>query len=142
MASQIDNRAPPGSLIKKPRLEKPHKPIRSERELDDAHLKNIRQLPCLICGETPSDAAHVRYSSPVHGKRNTPMGQKPSDKWALPLCRKHHDEQHRTGELTFWNRANISPFLVCVKLYEKRGDIISMRRIVAMARLDSASGDR
>jgi hypothetical protein len=104
--------------------------MRSERGLDAEHLKLVRQLPCLICKETPVDAAHVRYSSPVYGKRNTPMGQKPDDKWALPLCRKHHDEQHRTGELTFWYQQDISPFLVCVKLYEHTGNLEAMRSVV------------
>jgi hypothetical protein len=49
------------------------------------------------------------------------MGEKPDDKWCTPLCREHHDEQHRHGnELAWWARYEIDPFAVALKLYGNR----------------------
>ena len=53
------------------------------------HLAFVRTLPCLVCGRTPSDAAHFP------GLRG--MSQKRSDLETGPLCRIHHAEQHRIG---------------------------------------------
>jgi len=46
----------------------------------------------------PIECAHVR--------RNTDggTGLKPSDRWAISLCRAHHIEQHRIGEPAFEKR--------------------------------------
>jgi hypothetical protein len=32
------------------------------------------------------------------------QGLKPSDRWAISLCREHHAEQHRIGETAFEKR--------------------------------------
>lgn len=56
------------------------------------------------------------------------MGNKPDDKWTLPLCNECHNEQHREGELTFWYRLGISPVHMCVVLYELKDDLDAMRR--------------
>lgn len=130
MASQIDNLAPPGSLFKKPRLEKPHKPMRSDRVHDDDHLGCIRKLPCICCGMEPAgEAAHVRTSSAAHQKPNT-GSRKPDDKWTVPLCHECHMDQHSQGELTFWHRLRLSPFLICEELHKVTGDIGAMRGVV------------
>lgn len=131
MNTRLNNIAPIGSLLKPPRVEKPKKRMRSEREIDPDYLASLRQLPCVVCQSIPCDAAHVRYTSGAHGKRNTPMGQKPSDRWALSLCRKHHDDQHRKmGERNWWVQQNINPILVCAELYAVRGDLDAMRSVV------------
>lgn len=123
------------TYFKPPRLEKRKTPMRSERVKDDDYLKLIRRLPCVICKEHPCDAAHVRFTSGAHGKRNTPMGQKPDDRWALPLCRKHHQEQHnKMGERNWWHEKNLNPILVCAELYAARDDIDAMRRVIENAR--------
>ena len=62
------------------------------------HLKWIRGHECLVqstnCGGQ-IEAAHVR------GGTDGGMGVKPSDFWAVPLCRTHHAQQHRLGEQMF-----------------------------------------
>lgn len=133
MSSRIDNLAPPGSLFKQPRLEKPHKKNRSDRVEDEEYLKQVRQLPCLSCGMEPcGTAAHVRMGCAAHGKTSA-MQRKPDDKWALPLCHPCHMEQHSEGELTFWHRLNLSPVLICVKLYEMKGSVDAMRAVIMAA---------
>ena len=38
------------------------------------------------------------------------MGQKVSDEFAVPLCRGHHREVHRSGdEAAWWDRQGIDP---------------------------------
>jgi hypothetical protein len=69
-----------------------------------AYLKWIRQLPCCLCGNNVSvEAAHIRFADRSAGKRETGMGEKSDDMWALPLCGVHHAEQHKGGERKFWD---------------------------------------
>lgn len=68
---------------------------RRPRVEDPKYLERIRLLPCCVCGASgPSDAAHIRMSDAEWGghwnKRSTGMGEKPSDRWALPLCRQSY----------------------------------------------------
>jgi hypothetical protein len=69
--------------------------------LDEPYLKWLRKLPCIVCGtDRWVEAAHV-------GRRG--LGQKCSDREALPLCEKHHltgpCSQHLMGASfwVFWN---------------------------------------
>lgn len=90
---------------------------RQPRERDEKHLNYIRSLPCCICGGFDTEAAHIRTASLENGKSHTGMQEKPSDKWALPLCNRHHREQHATGdELKFWDFHGINPFLLAISL--------------------------
>lgn len=43
--------------------------------------------------------------------------KKPSDKYTVPLCDHHHDEQHRIGETTFWKTYKIDPLKVAARLW-------------------------
>lgn len=93
---------------------------RQPRERDNKHLDFIRSLPCCICGGIDTEAAHIRTASLAHGKKHTGMAEKPSDKWTLPLCNKHHREQHETNELAFWKGYGIDPFMLAITLKESR----------------------
>ena len=60
--------------------------------------------------------------SPYHGKRDTGMGEKSDDRWALPLCPGcHRDAQlalHRTSEAEFFQkRLKGDPFALCNALW-------------------------
>lgn len=142
MASQLDNRAPVGSLFKTPRHLKPAKRKgRSARQEDANYLALIRQLPCLSCGQDPAGiAAHVRMSSSAHGKPIAGTGVKPDDKWALPLCNDCHTEQHREGELSFWYRVGFNPVLVCVKLQAAAPNLDAMRAVITRHDKSAADG--
>jgi len=94
---------------------------RTPRIEHPAYLAYIRTLPCLVCGKSPSDAAHLRSAARRYGKRLTGMGEKPDDKWTLPLCRKDHTAQHRENELAWWaGQGIVDPFAVAKALYENR----------------------
>lgn len=90
---------------------------REPRQKDAKHLDYIRSLPCCICGGIDTEAAHIRTASLAHGKQHTGMAEKPSDKWALPLCNRHHTEQHDFGnELKWWALKGINPFELAISI--------------------------
>lgn len=89
---------------------------REPRVRDEKHLNLIRSKPCCLCGDnTSTEAAHIRTGDLSRGKAHTGMGEKPSDKWTLPLCSRHHREQHAHGdELAFWAERGIDPFALAL----------------------------
>jgi hypothetical protein len=96
---------------------------RDPRQYDDSYLAYIRQQRCCICGKTPVEAAHLRIGSINDGKRYTGMGEKSSDRWALPLCFDHHrgpKGQHSMNELEFWASHGIDPFALAMNYQAAR----------------------
>jgi hypothetical protein len=101
----------------------PAKGQKRPRVKDETHLKWIRTLRCCICGAPGPDAAHIRSANPLYGKRESGAGEKPSDKFSVPLCRPHHDEQHAAGnELKWWTAQGIDPFGLALALHHASGD--------------------
>lgn len=66
---------------------------------DSAYLDYIRSLPCAICGQD-AEPHHVEGGG---------VALKGSDYLTVPLCRKHHDEYHTRGRVSFQqvNRVDI-----------------------------------
>lgn len=127
--------ARPGDLLK--RLDGIKRARELEAITDRAHLFLVRGCPCLRCGLDPAgEAAHIRRSSPAHGKFNG-MGAKPSDRYVVSLCGACHrhdkDALHRIGESLFFHILGIDPLLVADQLYQKRGDGVAMRAVVFAA---------
>ena len=95
------------------------------------HLNFIRQLPCCICQDnTSTEAAHVRMSDGRINKPITGNSIKPDDKYTVPLCSKHHREQHDMNEREFWDLHQKDPILIALYLYscednEEAEEIIS-----------------
>jgi hypothetical protein len=93
---------------------------REPRIRDAKHLEFIRSLSCCVCGDdTSTEAAHIRTGSIGHGKAPTGLGEKPSDQWCLPLCGRHHREQHTMNEMAFWEKYGIDPFILAMTLGRK-----------------------
>lgn len=94
------------------------------------HLDFIRGLPCLICHDNIStEAAHVRMTDSRVGKVN-PGHAKPHDYFTVPLCGRHHREQHSMGERDFWHRQGIDPVLLALMLYAVTGNQAEAERII------------
>jgi len=88
------------------------------RHRDKGHLKFVASQPCLVCGRSPADAHHLRFTQP------RAMGRKVSDEFTVPLCRTHHRDNHRFGdEQAWWASSSINPVEVSRKLW------VSTRRI-------------
>jgi hypothetical protein len=88
------------------------------RHRDKTHLKFVASQPCLVCGRSPADAHHLRFTQP------RAMGRKVSDEFTVPLCRTHHRDNHRFGdEVSWWEKRAIDPIASSRMLW------ISTRRI-------------
>lgn len=87
--------------------------ISKERRLrDKAHLRFVASHPCLICGRSPADAHHLRFAQP------RAMGLKVSDEFTVPLCRAHHQDNHRFGdEQAWWVKQAIDPLSTSRQLW-------------------------
>jgi hypothetical protein len=97
--------------------------IKRPRVHDADHLAFVRQLPCIVCGDDVSvEACHVRYGDPHAGKPSTGMAEKPSDRWTVPLCGRHHRSQHQRSERGWWEAKDINPIVVAQALYIAHGD--------------------
>lgn len=105
---------------------------RRPRRHDKAHLDFIRGLPCIVCGDdTTTEAAHIRMADARAGKRYVGMGEKPDDMYVVPLCGKHHREQHKLRESSFWDKIEIDPIRAALGLHSISGDDEAARRIIA-----------
>ena len=88
------------------------------RHRDKGHLKYVASQPCLVCGRSPADAHHLRFTQP------RAMGRKVSDEFTVPLCRTHHRDNHSFGdEVAWWERRAIDPVATSRTLW------VSTRRI-------------
>jgi hypothetical protein len=88
------------------------------RHRDKSHLKFVASHPCLVCGRSPADAHHLRFTQP------RAMGRKVSDEFTVPLCRTHHRDNHSFGdEVAWWGRRAIDPIAMSRMLW------VSTRRI-------------
>lgn len=91
---------------------------RDPRQRDNGYLAFLRRCACAICGSTPSDAAHLRFTNPAVGRINPGMGRKSHDRFAVSLCRTHHTEQHAEGnEPRWWASHGIDPGKLAASLY-------------------------
>jgi hypothetical protein len=76
------------------------------------HLRFVARQACLVCGRTPCDPHHLRFTQP------RALGRKVSDEFVTPLCRSHHRELHRAGdERAWWKQVGIDPVKVARKLW-------------------------
>jgi ERF superfamily len=82
------------------------------RVRDREHVRYVAQQPCLVCGRSPSDPHHLRFT------QSRALGRKVSDEFTVPLCRGHHREVHRCGdEAAWWHRAGVDPTVIARKLW-------------------------
>lgn len=88
-------------------------PIRSEK-----HRRFIASLPCIICGNTDVQCAHIRR------RQGGGMGLKPCDSKCVPLCITCHKNQHESGELVFYHGFGgyEAAAVLATKLYKVSGD--------------------
>lgn len=100
------------------------------------HLENIRQLPCAATLTGPrSDPHHLMRGEGV--ARGT--GLSAQDRWAIPLCRRVHDEITKTGnpEAVLMDRYGLDARALAEALWRNRGDLPAMRRAVERAYQDA-----
>ena len=83
----------------------------------DGHLRWIRGHECSVIHaggcSGKIEAAHVRTGT------DGGLGVKPSDNFTIPLCSKHHREQHQHGEGRFEAKYKISMRKIADALWAK-----------------------
>jgi hypothetical protein len=85
------------------------------RVRDKAHLRAVAKQPCLVCGRSPSQAHHLKFQEPRG------LGLKPSDEFAVPLCRLHHRSLHDAGdEKAWWRQHKLDPVPEAERLWASR----------------------
>ena len=79
---------------------------------DREHVRSVMRNGCLVCGRTPSDAHHLRFT------QKRALGRKVSDEFTVPLCRGHHRELHRHGdEAGWWTKLALDPIAAARALW-------------------------
>ena len=87
------------------------------------HLNFIRSLPCVICGDnTATEACHVRMSDARIAKPESGIGRKPPDYFTVPMCSKHHRQQHEGSERKWWENQLLDPVIISLALYAATDD--------------------
>lgn len=89
-------------------------PLRSRPQgpVEGPQAERCRGLPCLVCGAAPpSDPAHVTTRGAGGGDRYN----------VVPLCREHHDEQHRNGIANFQEQHGVDLVLAAWKIGKDMG---------------------
>jgi len=100
----------PGSEGATPRVAFRREPARKRSK---AHLLFVREQPCVVCKQSPSDAHHLKFAQPKA------LGRKVSDEFTVPLCRPHHQDLHRYGnEKAWWANLQITPLPIAKALWE------------------------
>lgn len=107
---------------------------RERRWRSPAHCDWIRGFCCCVCGSSTNVVpAHVRLGS------HTPLGRKPDDWRAVPLCDGPfsnavnqlgcHNRQHAVGEKTFWRDDDVEGVIAeFIKASPKRREIEAVMR--------------
>jgi hypothetical protein len=77
------------------------------------HQKFVASFPCVVCGnDTQVQCCHIR-SIPKVG--NVGKGIR-DDRFCIPMCFTCHTQQHLVGELEFFEKYNINPILISMKI--------------------------
>ena len=77
------------------------------------HQKFVASFPCVVCGnDTQVQCCHIR-SIPKVG--NVGKGIR-DDRFCIPMCFTCHTQQHLIGELQFFEKYNINPILISMKI--------------------------
>ena len=85
----------PAKRLKPRRKGKPAPRIKPQRQEDPQHLDALRRFGCWACREDGLGRVDAEPHHPRTGGKEGPgAGQKAPDSEAIPLCRRHHNEQH------------------------------------------------
>jgi hypothetical protein len=99
---------------------------RDPRQEDAKHLAFVRTQPCCLpfC-KREAEPAHLRMDNLSIGKELTGKGEKPHDRYTVPLCPYHHrdgaDAQHKMNERKWWELRGINPWAIAASLWIDSG---------------------
>jgi hypothetical protein len=103
---------------------------------DREHVRSLMREPCLVCGRTPSDAHHLRFT------QTRALGRKVSDEFTVPLCRGHHRELHRWGdEAAWWTKLRLDPVAMARTLWLRSHPLLERTMSIGAAETTALVGD-
>lgn len=70
---------------------------------------DVRRMPCLVCGTTPSDPHH-----------EPPISLGGTSKGLVPLCRRHHNVRHQIGPVRFNDRYGLDLVAEAARIERER----------------------
>lgn len=112
-----------------PKIKHKNRPWTKRPGNSPEYLKLIRQLPCATCpAYAPNDPHHLKQGTAERG-----AGQRSTDQWAIPMCRKCHGEVERIGsrnEISWFNERGIHPLELARSLWANKHDFKSMLRVL------------
>ena len=98
------------------------------------HQKFVASFPCVVCGNnTQVQCCHIRS---IPKLCNVGKGIR-DDRFCIPMCFTCHTLQHQIGELEFFERFNINPILISMKL-----SVISPCKKINQAKQEGAYNGR
>lgn len=81
----------------------------------------LHQLPCVITGRMPVEAAHISFAANEYGHFGRGKGTKAPDRFALPLHASVHregrDSQHSNNERDWWAGHGIDPHRLALVIF-------------------------
>ena len=103
---------------------------------DRQHVRSVMREPCLVCGRTPSDAHHLRFT------QKRALSRKVSDEFTVPLCRGHHRELHRWGdEAAWWTKLRLDPVATARTLWLKSHPLLERTMSIGAAETTASLGN-
>lgn len=109
-----------------------HVPAHRNRPgMDPGHLGLLRKLPCSVCPVISRIDPHHLKSGPAAKERA--FGRKSTDRWAVPVCRFHHEDleaKGSCGELAWFQRYALDPLELANALWTATGDLNRMIRVL------------
>jgi hypothetical protein len=96
------------------------------------HLAWIRTLPCAVCDVLGVDPHHLK-----RGVDNMPkgMGRTHVDRWAIPLCRKHHNAVEPGSDEENLMKFGIDGRALANALWRESGNTDAAYRLLYRARV-------
>ena len=92
-------------------------PKTAKARKDGGYLAWLHEVPCIITGTLPVEAAHLSTANPKYGHMGRGKGQKAHDRWALPMAPDQHQRQHHIGEVKFWCFKDMNPYITALVLH-------------------------
>lgn len=106
----------------------------------NAHLALIRMLPCSVC--EVAKGVHAHHLRSLQAAKERGVGRKASDRWAVSLCRAHHEDIHRYGSRRepewFMDGFEINPHALANALWNNTGDISRLSRVLLAHKLEAS----
>ena len=119
------------SVTERAALKAPAQWRKARPGMSPQHLDLVRKLPCTVCEAISRIDPHHLKSSAAAKERGVFL--KATDRWAVPVCRFHHDEVERLGsrnERAWFDRWGIDPHDLANALWAATGDLARMGRVL------------